>query len=38
MLTKREVLDAANRGEGALGKADDDEPVFCSESPGLLCR
>ena len=28
MLTKREVLDAANRGEGALGKAADDEPVF----------
>ena len=28
MLTKREVLDAANRGEGALGKAADDEPIF----------
>lgn len=28
MATKREVLEAALRGEGALGKAADDEPVF----------
>jgi hypothetical protein len=28
MSTKREVLDAALRGEGCLGKAADDEPVF----------
>lgn len=27
-ITKKEVLDAANRGEGCLGKAADDEPVF----------
>jgi hypothetical protein len=28
MATKREVLEAAARGEGCLGKAADDEPVF----------
>lgn len=28
MLTKKEVLEAAMRGEGCLGKAADDEPVF----------
>jgi hypothetical protein len=28
MATKREVLEAALRGEGCLGKAADDEPVF----------
>lgn len=28
MITKKEVLEAALRGEGALGKAADDEPVF----------
>lgn len=28
MGTKREELEAANRGEGSLGKAADDEPVF----------
>lgn len=26
--TKKEVLDAAARGEGCLGKSQDDEPVF----------
>lgn len=28
MITKKEVLEAALRGEGCLGKAADDEPVF----------
>ena len=28
MITKKEVLEAANRGEGCLGKAADNEPVF----------
>lgn len=28
MITKKEVLNAALKGEGALGKAADDEPVF----------
>jgi hypothetical protein len=27
-ITKSDVLAAAGRGEGALGKSDDDEPVF----------
>ena len=27
-LTKRNELDAANRGDGPLGRAGDDEPVF----------
>lgn len=27
-MTKREVLEAAAKGEGCLGRADDDEPVF----------
>jgi hypothetical protein len=28
MMTKKELLEAALRGEGCLGKAADDEPVF----------
>jgi hypothetical protein len=28
-ITKRDLLEAAARGEGPLGKAKDDEPVFC---------
>jgi hypothetical protein len=28
MMTKKEMLEAALRGEGCLGKAADDEPVF----------
>jgi hypothetical protein len=28
LVTKKEVLEAALRGEGPLGKADDDEPVY----------
>jgi hypothetical protein len=28
MATKKETLEAALRGEGCLGKAKDDEPVF----------
>jgi hypothetical protein len=28
MITKKEALEAALRGEGCLGKAADDEPVF----------
>lgn len=27
-MTKREVLEAAARGEGCLGKCADDEPMF----------
>lgn len=27
-MTKKEVLEAALRGEGPLGRAGDDEPVF----------
>lgn len=27
-MTKREVLDAAAKGEGCLGRSHDDEPVF----------
>lgn len=28
MITKKQVMEAAQRGEGPLGKAADDEPVF----------
>lgn len=28
MYTKKQVMEAAVRGEGCLGKAKDDEPVF----------
>lgn len=28
MSTKREVVEQLARGEGCLGKADDDEPIF----------
>lgn len=28
MSTKRETIEAANRGEGCLGKAHPDEPLF----------
>jgi hypothetical protein len=28
-MTKKELLEATARGEGCLGKAADDEPVFC---------
>lgn len=28
MVTKREVVEQLSRGEGCLGKAADDEPVF----------
>lgn len=28
MMTKREELNAASRGEGCLGRSHDDEPVF----------
>lgn len=36
MPTKREVLEAASRGEGCLGKAADDEPVFVLRGQDLL--
>lgn len=36
LITKREVLDAANRGEGSLGKAADDEPVFVLRAQDLI--
>jgi hypothetical protein len=36
MMTKKEVLEAALRGEGALGKAADDEPVFVLRAQDCL--
>lgn len=36
MLTKKEVLEAALRGEGCLGKAADDEPVFVLRAQDAL--
>lgn len=36
MSTKREVLEMAARGEGCLGKAADDEPVFVLRAQDLL--
>jgi hypothetical protein len=36
MITKKEVLEAALRGEGALGRASDDEPVFCLRAQDCL--
>jgi hypothetical protein len=36
MLTAREVREAAARGEGCLGKAADDEPVFVLRGRDLL--
>lgn len=36
MLTAKEVREAAARGEGALGKAADDEPVFVLRGQDLL--
>ena len=36
MATKKEVLEAAARGEGCLGKAADDEPVFVLRAQDIL--
>lgn len=36
MFTKKEVLAAANRGEGCLGRAADDEPVFVLRAQDCL--
>lgn len=36
MATKKETLEAAARGEGCLGKAADDEPVFVLRAKDLL--
>lgn len=36
MLTAREVREAAARGEGCLGRAADDEPVFVLRGQDLL--
>lgn len=36
MATKKQVLEAALRGEGCLGKAADDEPVFVLRAQDLL--
>lgn len=36
MATKKEVLEAALRGEGSLGRAADDEPVFVLRAQDLL--
>ena len=36
MWTKRDVLEAAARGEGCLGKAADDEPIFVVRGQDLL--
>lgn len=35
-MTKIQVLEAAIRGEGCLGKAADDEPVFVLRAQDLL--
>ena len=35
-ITKKEVLEAALRGEGPLGKAADDEPVFVLRAQDCL--
>lgn len=35
-MTKREVLEAAARGEGCLGRCRDDEPVFILVGRDLL--
>lgn len=36
MATKREALEQAARGEGCLGRAADDEPVFVLRAQDLL--
>jgi hypothetical protein len=36
MATKKEVLEAALRGEGCLGRAKDDEPVFVLVGDDML--
>lgn len=36
MITKKEVLEAAARGEGCLGRAKDDEPVFVLVGDDIL--
>lgn len=36
MATKKEVLEMALRGEGCLGKAKDDEPVFVLVGDDML--
>jgi hypothetical protein len=36
MATKREELEKLARGEGCLGKAADDEPIFILRSQDLL--
>ena len=35
-MTKREVLEAAAKGEGCLGRSADDEPVFVLVARGML--
>ena len=35
-MTKKEVLEQAARGEGCLGKAGDDEPVFILRAQDAL--
>jgi len=36
MATKKEVLEQAARGEGCLGRAADDEPVFVLRAQDML--
>lgn len=36
MATKKETLEQALRGQGCLGKASDDEPVFVLRARDLL--
>lgn len=36
MATKKETLEQAARGEGCLGKAADDEPVFVLRAQDVL--
>jgi len=35
-MTKRETLEAAAKGEGCLGRAADDEPVFVLRAKDVL--
>jgi len=36
MATKKEVLEQVTRGEGCLGRAEDDEPVFVLRARDML--
>lgn len=36
MITARQVIEAANRGDGCLGKCDPEEPVFVLRAQDAL--